>query len=180
MNKSKKTHFFLSNGHDENDIVGLLSLSNYNSREFYVYLFSIISFIECEFAALIESDKIKGFEILEKMSWTEETKEQLKTIQTRYAEDERNGNENDYKEYLYLFQLKCLIIEEQKFKKLNYRNSKDFEVGTGILKDLRNSIAHPIKSLVRNLNDLNNLEIGMNKLYELKERLDKYIDIEIR
>jgi hypothetical protein len=178
MNKSKKTHFFLSNGHDENDIVGLLSLSNYNSREFYVYLFSIISYIEREFAALIESDKTKGFEILEKMSNTEETKEQLKTIQGRYAEDEKNGNENDYKEYLYLFQLKCLIIDEQKFKELDYRNSQDFESGIGKLKDLRNNIAHPVKSIVRNLNDLNNLEIGMNKLYELKERLDKHILID--
>jgi hypothetical protein len=129
---------------------------------------------------LIESDKTKGFEILEKISHTKELKEQLKIIQVRFEQDEKNENENDYKEYLYLHHLICLVKEEQKYKKLDYRNSQEFESGTGILKDLRNNIAHPVKSLVRNLNDLENLDIGMNKLFELKERLDKYhlIDVE--
>lgn len=175
MNKKEKTHFFLSNGHDENDIVGLLSLSNYNCREFYVYLFSLISYIEREFAGLIESDKIKGFQILARMSHSKELKEQLKTVTDRFEQDVRNENENDYKEYLYLHQLKFLIIEEKKYVKLGYKNSNDFDSGTKYLKDLRNNIAHPVKSIVRNLNDLKNLELGMNKLYEFKERLDDYL-----
>lgn len=68
-----------------------------------------------------------------------------------------------------------LVKEEQKYKKVEYRNSQDFESGTRILKDLRNKIAHPVKSLVQNFTDLENLDNGMNKLYELKERLDKYL-----
>lgn len=175
MNKTNKTHFFLSNGHDENDIVGLLSLSNYNCREFYIYLFSLISYIEREFAGLIESDNTKGFQILERMSHSEELKEQLKTVMDRFKQDVKNKNENDYKEYLYLHQLKFLIIEEQKYKKLGYKNSNYFDSGTKWLKDLRNNIAHPVKSIVRNLDDLKNLELGMNKLYEFKEKLDKYL-----
>lgn len=175
MNKTKKTHFFLSNGHDENDIVGLLSLSNYNCREFYVYLFSLISYIEREFAHIIECDKTKGFQILEEMSQTEELKGQLKTIIDRFKQDERNGNENDFKEYLYLQQLIFLIKGEGKYKKLNYKNSNDFESGTSQLKNLRNNIAHPVKSIVRDLNDLNKLNSGINKLYEYKERLDDFL-----
>jgi hypothetical protein len=173
MKNSKKTHFFLSNGHDENDIVGLLSLSNFNSREFYVYLFSILSYIEREFASLIESDKTNGFILLEKRSKTEESKKQLIEIKDRYNKDVISENENDYKEYLYLHHLIWLIIEEEQYKKLYYKSSQDFESGTGILKNLRNSIAHPVKSLVRNLTDLAKLDIGMNKLFEFKERIDK-------
>ena len=174
MNTAKKTHFFLSNGRDKNDIVGLLSLSNFNCREFYVFLFSIISYIEREFAALIESDKTKGFEILEKKSHTNELKSQLKTIRERFSKDEKKENENDYKEYLYLHHLIWLIMAEEKYKKLSYSNIQDFENGTGILRVLRNNIAHPVKSLVIDLTDLNNLDIGMNKLYEYKERIDSY------
>jgi hypothetical protein len=99
----------------------------------------------------------------------------LKDIQDRYDNDVKSKNENDYKEYLYLHHLIWLIIEEEQFKKLDYKNSQYFESGTGILKDLRNNIAHPVKSLVRNLTDLGNLDIGMNKLFEFKERIDKYI-----
>jgi len=175
MNKSKKTYFFLSNGHDENDIVGLLSLSNFNSREFYVYLFSILSFIERGFAAMIESDKTKAFIILENCSHSTESKEQLKAIQERMAQDEKNNNENDFKEYLYIHHLIWLLNEEQKFKLLNYNKSQDFINGTSLLKDLRNEIAHPVKSIVRNIIDLNNLELGMNKIYEFREKLENYL-----
>ena len=171
MNKTKKTYFFLSNGHDENDIVGLLSLSNFNCREFYVYLFSLISYIEREFAGLIDSDKTKGFQILERMSQTEEQKGQLRSIVDRYNE----GIENDYKEYLYLQQLILLIKGESNYEKLKYKNSRDFESGSAQLKNLRNNIAHPVKSIVRNLNDLNKLDSGINKLYEFKVRLDDFI-----
>jgi hypothetical protein len=72
-----------------------------------------------------------------------------------------------------LHHLIWLIIEEEQYKKLYYKSSQDFESGTGILKNLRNSIAHPVKSLVRNLTDLAKLDIGMNKLFEFKERIDK-------
>lgn len=175
MKKVKKTHFFLSNSHDEDDIVGLLSLSNFNCKEFYVYLFSFISYIEREFAALIESDRTKGFAILEKLCQTNGLKSQLRTIKNRYEKDEKNENENDYKEYLYLHHLIWLVKEEQQYEQLNYRNSKEFELGTEILMDLRNNIAHPVKSLVIDFTDLDNLETGIDKLYEFKERLDRYL-----
>lgn len=175
MNKSKKTYFFLSNGHDENDIVGLLSLSNFNSREFYVYLFSILSYIEREFAAMIESDKAEAFIILEKCSHSTELKEQLKIIQERIEQDEKDNNENDYKEYLYIHHLIWLIKEENKFLLLKYNISDDFINGTSSLKELRNEIAHPVRSIVRNMVDLNNLDSGMNKIYEFRERLENYL-----
>jgi hypothetical protein len=174
MNKEKKTHFFLSNNHDKNDIVGLLSISNYNCRKFYVYLFSIISYIEREFAALISSDKITGFSILRKLSLTKDLRNQLKFVRERFVQDLKNDTNNDYKEYLYLHHLIWLVKEEKKYKELNYNNVKEFESRTGKLRELRNNIAHPVKSVVRNLEDLNFLEIGLNKLYEFKERLDIY------
>lgn len=171
MKNTKKTYFFLSNNRGEDDIVGLLSLSNYNSREFYVFLFNLVSFIEQEFAALIESDKTKGFQILEKLSHTEELKNQFQIIKDRFKTDEDSNIANDYKEYLYLHHLIWLVKEEEKYKNLKYKNSHDFEAGSGKLRNLRNIIAHPVKSLVRDLKDLNNLELGMNKLYEYKEKL---------
>jgi len=180
MKKSRKTHFFLSNHHDENDIVGLLSLSNFNCREFLVYLFSIISYIEKEFSALIESDAREGYEILEKKSQTVELKDQLKTIRDRFEQDQINENENNYKEYLYLHHLIWLAEAEKKYESLNYRNSEEFGYDSGKLKDLRNIVAHPVKSLVRNLNDLDKLYIGLNKLYEYKERLEMFAKFECR
>lgn len=175
MKSEQKTHYFLTNGRSENDIVGLLSLSNYNCREFYVFLFSLMSYIEREFAFLIGSDRETGFSILKKMTHTTELADQLKIIEVRLKDDKDKQNENDYKEYLYLHHLIWLVKAERKYEKLGYKNEQDFETGTSGLKDLRNNIAHPVKSLVRNLNDLYNLDAGLNKLYDFKGRLDKYL-----
>ena len=176
MNENKKKFLFLTNGQKENLIVGLLSLSNFNSREFYIYLYSIISYVEREFATLIKSKKNEGFLILDKRNQTIESTEQLKEIQKRICEDEKNNIENDYKEYLYLHHLIWLITDEGEYKRLNYTKSQKFEDGTKTLKDLRNYIAHPVKSLVRNSSDLKELEHGMNKLYELKDRIENYLE----
>lgn len=174
MAENKRAHYFLTNGRSENDIVGLISLSNLNSRDFYLYLFNAISFLEVEFASLIESKKTEAFEILNQASATEDLKLQLKEILARIQEDEKNDNENDYREYLYLSNLITLIKQEQKFKTLKYSSVETFEKNIGILRDIRNSVAHPIKSLVRNFDDLEKINKGVSKIFELRERLKAY------
>lgn len=174
MAENKKTHYFLTNGRNENDIVGLISLSNLNNRDFYMYLFNTISLLEVEFAKLIKSEKTEAFEILNQAATTDELRTQLKEILNRIKEDEKNENENDYKEYLYLSNLITLIKKEQKFKVLNYSSVENFEKHIGILKDIRNGVAHPVKSLVRNFDDLVRINKGVLKIFEIKERLKEY------
>jgi hypothetical protein len=170
MNKDKKTHYFLSNGRNEHDIVGLISLSNLNSRDFYLYLFSTISSLELEFSNLIESSKEVAFEILGKNSTNTNLKKQLSEIEYRINDDENNGNENNYKEYLYFSNLITLVKVEEKYKELNYKNVSQFEKNIGLLKDIRNTVAHPVKSIVNNFEDLEKLNKGIEKIFELRER----------
>ena len=174
MNNNKRKHFFLSNSKNENDVVGLLSLSNFNCREFYVYLFSLISYIEKELANLVESDDQEAFKVLASKANNEDLKKQLNLIVERYKKDKTNDAENNYKEYLYLNHLLWLISSENKFKLLGYKNESDFIKQTGKIKNIRNNVAHPVKSLVNNLNDLENLQIGLSKIYDLKNRLENY------
>jgi predicted metal-dependent hydrolase len=101
-------------------------------------------------------------------------KEQLRIIENRWNEDKKQDNENDYKEYLYLHHLIWLMKAEKHFISLGYSNAHEFERNTGRLKDIRNSIAHPVKSLIRSLDDLSILNKGLDKLYEFKGRLERY------
>ncbi|WP_024482429.1 hypothetical protein [Cellulophaga baltica] len=172
MNNEKRKHYFLSNGKDKDDVVGLLSLSNFNSREFYVYLFSLIAYIEKGLAGLIDSDGDEAFGILEKKANNDDLKNQLITIIDRYTKDKLNDAENNYKEYLYLHHLLWLISSESKFELLKYSSEYDFIKHTGKIKNIRNNVAHPIKSLVRNLNDLQDLHLGLSKIYDLKDRVE--------
>lgn len=174
MNNEKRRHYFLSNGKDKDDVVGLLSLSNFNSREFYVYLFSLISYIERELAKLIDNDANEAFILLEKKANNEDLKNQIKIIIKRYNKDKENDADNNYKEYLYLHHMLWLISSESKYKLLDYSNEDDFIKNTGKIKDIRNNVAHPIKSLVRDLDDLENLHIGLSKIYEIKNKIENY------
>jgi len=173
MKAENRTHYFLSNGKNENDIVGLLSLSNFNCREFYVFIFTLLSYVEREFAILIESNEKNAFEILAKESKTKDLQNQLLGIKERINSDKEKNNENNYKEYLYLHHLIWLVVEEKGYQKLGYKDAEVFRKGTSGLKHLRNNIAHPVRSLVRSTEDLEKLHIGLSKLYEFKGCLDK-------
>lgn len=173
MNKEKRSHYFLKNVRDE--IVGLTSLSNINCREFNVYLFSLISYVEKEFANLIQSDMNDGVAILSKLAQSNYEENQLKSILKRYERDRLFNIENDYKEYLYIHHLIDLVKNEGGYKSIGYTSSVEFEEGTNFLRDIRNHIAHPVKALVRNISDLPRLEESLFKLYELKQRLDSHL-----
>lgn len=174
MNEKKRSHYFLSNGRNENDIVGLISLSNFNSRDFYLYLFNTIAFLEIEFANLIESKKDEAFFILKKLANTVELSKQLEEIESRIAEDEKYGTENDYKEYLYFSNLVTLLKYEESYRMIGYSRLELFEKNIGILKDIRNAVAHPVKSLVNNFQDLEKINKGVSKIFELREQIKKY------
>lgn len=176
MKSEQKTHYFLSNGRNENDIVGLLSLSNFNCREFYVFIFSLISYIEREFARFIKSEEEEGLEILKRYSHSHELQEQLLAINKRINDDRNSNIENDYKEYLYLHHIIWLLDFEKKYVDLGYKNSEAFIAGTRELKEIRNTIAHPVKSLVRSLSDLDKLDNGLNKLYQYMQCLDNHFN----
>ncbi len=147
-------------------------MSNLNSRDFYVFLFNLISYVEREFAYLIESNQEIAFKSLRDiMAKDVNLISQLDTIEKRFKNDKEKGNENDYKEYLYIHHLIRLLEIEGKYKNLGYTKTEDFILGTGKLKELRNTIAHPVKSLVICISDLDKLDKGLNKLYEFKERV---------
>jgi hypothetical protein len=176
LRKEKRQFYFLSNGRHENDLVGLLSLSDFNCKEFYVFLFSLIAYIEREFAKLIEIEEKVAFEILSKKSDSKELKEQLNNISQRIEDDKKKNIDHDFKEYLYIHHLIWLISSEQKYKALKYKSESDFVKNTGKFKEIRNNVAHPVRSLIRTTDDLENIDKGLNKLYELKERLDEYLN----
>lgn len=174
MQQHRRNFYFLTNQRGSEDIIGLITLSNLNCREFQVYLFSLISYVERGFAGLIESNSDAAMQVLESASHTEELKNQLREVQRRMALDLRNNIANDYREYLYLHHLIWIARAEKKHELLGYKGPRDFESGTASLKDLRNMIAHPVRSIVRGASDLATLDTALYKLHEFKSRLERH------
>ncbi len=180
MASDQRSFYFLTNGRNVNDMVGLFTLSDFNCREFYVFVFNLISYVEREFGQIITLSKEVAINELEKLAQNNvPLTEQLKLIKDRISEDEAKNIENDYKEYLYLHHLISLVKIENKYKDLGYKHGDDFENGTSYLRAIRNNIAHPVKSLVKDLAGLSDLEKGINKLYEFKLKLDDFTKLKM-
>lgn len=173
MTLNKRSHYFLSNYQNE-EIIGLISLSNLNCREFNLYLFSMLAFIEKELSNLISTNEGDALEFLKFKFNDENGTNQLKSIQVRISEDRDRNIDNDFKEYLYIHHLVQLVVKENQFERIGYSTAQDFVANTKPLKEIRNTVAHPVKSLVRNFEDLAILQKGLSKLYELKFNLEKY------
>ena len=174
MNLNQRSHYFLAN-YENKEIIGLISLSNLNCREFSLYLFSMLALVEKELSNLITTDEALAIEYLENKFMDEGGRKQLESIKNRLSDDRAKEIENDYKEYLYIHHLVQLVNMEKRFKELGYNNEQDFIKNTKPLKDIRNAVAHPVKSLVRNFDDLANLQKGLNKLYEFRYGIEKYL-----
>ena len=174
MSEEERDFYFLTHGRSGDNIIGLISLCNFNCREFYIYLFSLLSFVERELATMITYSYEEAFKILAKRANNGELKNQLKSVEERFYEDQQVNRDNDFKEYLYLTQLLWLLCEQKGYKNLNYNNEASFVGNTSMLKEIRNNVAHPVRSLVRNHKDLKNLRKGLDKLYELKSKIENY------
>jgi hypothetical protein len=175
MIKNDKTHYFLVSYKDEKSILGLVSLSNFNCKEFYIYMYGLISYVEMELARLLQNFSEKeAFKILDKYALNnDELTLQLSNVNDRLDKDRYNNNETSYLDYLYLNQLLFIVSQSDYLNNMEYRKADDLLVGTGILRDVRNIIAHPVKSLVSNMEDLANLYVALNKIYEIKAKLEK-------
>lgn len=133
--------YFLSNEHH---ITGLISVVNLNSRHARIFLFGLLSELEVRMSQLVQSEIHRG-----NLAETTVLEIANDDVRTRYAEDKKNQVERDVVEYLYLTTL-CKIIRKQELHPvLGYESKKHFADAFGRLVDLRNDVAHPPKSLVR-------------------------------
>ncbi|MCH8568334.1 MAG: hypothetical protein LAT67_08730 [Balneolales bacterium] len=174
MTEEGRDFYFLTHGRSGDNIIGLISLCNFNCREFYIYLFGLISFVERELATMITCDFDEAFQILKNRAQNDDLQKQVTLVQKRFYHDREMNSDNDFREYLYLGQLISLLCEKEEYLKLGYTEEKSFIKNTGKVREIRNRVAHPVKSLIKNHEDLKNLKKGLDKLYELKNNIENY------
>src|SRR5205085_9952217 len=81
------------------------------------------------------------------MTFGTDTKEKHEDVKARYEEDKAKGVEVAFVEYMYLSDLINITTEKKLYSILGF-SRKEFEKCFGSLNDLRNSVAHPARSIV--------------------------------
>jgi hypothetical protein len=139
---SRHFYFLISN----RKIIGLISIANLNCRSVKVYLFSLLAELETQMGYFI-LQKVSESDLLQ-MTFGSNTKPKYEDVKKRYEEDKSNGLEVPFVEYLYLSDLINIIAIRKLFSYLRFPSRKKFEDSFNSLISLRNTVAHPSRSLI--------------------------------
>jgi len=143
--------FFLN---DENRIVGLVSVANLNCRQVRVYLFNLLSELEIRLGQFLLAH-LSEAELLE-MTFLGDNADKYESVKKRYKTDRDNGVESPFVDYLYLSDLINIVLKRELHSKLGYEK-KEFQSNLGSLNDLRDTVAHPNRSLITSVNTVEQL-----------------------
>lgn len=152
--------YFLSH---ESRIVGLVSIVNLNCRQVKVYLFSLLSELETRLGRFI-SEHTSETELLE-MAFEGDDKNKYEEIKNRYKKDRSSGVDVAFVEYLYLSDVVNITLKTGLYSELGYGKNK-FKANFGSLVDLRNTVAHPNRSVTT----------STDSVVQLWQRIDRIED----
>ncbi len=150
---NSEKYFLLYKG---SSIVGLISVVNFSYREIYKRMYDLLAELEITLSNWL-FDQINdedAFEVLLSKSESANSK----SVLGQYLIDRRTGNDGPFKEYLYLSSLHSIIKSKGLFKKLGFSNSGWNEIGDPLFVT-RNSVAHPIRSIIREKKDFKRISV---------------------
>ncbi|WP_299818095.1 hypothetical protein ACSX1A_16465 [Pontibacter sp. MBLB2868] len=158
-----KSHFFLTlNG----KVSGLVSLSNLNTRSAQVYIFSLVCELERTLSEFIQ-DNIEEGVLLENLKEKAKYDNKIRSLVKNYNKLLSEDYENSITESLYFRQFFEIIKEFNLHLILGYTSNEEWEELYSMNK-LRNSVAHPSKSLI---NKDQNIEFIQSKLEQIDDLL---------
>jgi hypothetical protein len=157
--------FFLS---DASDVVGLISVVNLNRRPVKVWLFNLLSEIELGLGDLL-SQYCEDREIYD-LTLAGGTEPKYGRIKKRYEADRKHGLELPVVEYLYFSDIVRVALRKGLYTRLNY-TKQEFERSLGSLADLRDAVAHPARSLIREPDAVSRLWRRIQRIEDGLERL---------
>lgn len=164
--KTNRKFFFLDN---QDEIIGLLVLGNLNCKHVYLYLYNLIIQLEHAMGKYIYKNKIKDLDLIELFGKRTESGNAKNALE-RFKEDDRNGLDYDFIEYLYLTDLYYIFKRYGFIEKLDMKQA-DFKSIISKVNDLRTIVAHPNKSLIRNENSIHDLFAAITGIDFLLERI---------
>jgi len=160
--EKNRNFFFLDNN---KEILGLITIGNLNSKHVYLYLYNLILQLENHMGSALYSAGFNDREltsVFQKLNNSRRVSEVL----NRFERDQARGADFRFVEYLYLSDYKNIYEDIEIKEKLKISCSEFPNVLVNINK-IRNVVAHPNKSLIRNENSIKELSRAIDALEEL-------------
>jgi len=135
-----KRHFYFLSG--PKPVVGLISIVNLNCRQVKVFLFNLIAELEIILAALLTRTLSDAILLAMAEGRTGAFAESLKN----YEEAKREGVDAPFVEYLTLPTLINVGTSQRLYEVFGFSRTRFEKLGR--LRNLRNAVAHPVRSLI--------------------------------
>jgi len=168
FHSESRIFYFLT---QQNIIKGLITIGNLNCKQVQIFIFSKICDLERLLGEFINS-KLNSTEIRKwikgKMN-PDIPDDKYYNILSAYDNLVNLGLENKITEYFFFVDFFNLIREKELCKDLGYSKTKWDNFNS--INQIRNRIAHPIKSLLDSKNDVNKLSERLSKIDELLFKL---------
>jgi hypothetical protein len=151
-------------------IVGLISVVNFSFREIYKRLYNLLAELEISLSNWlfnIMSDE-DALNVLLSKSGSANSK----SVVGQYLIDQRIGNDGPFKEYLYLSSLHSIIKEKGLFQTLGYTKKGWNDIADPLF-ETRNSIAHPIRSIIKERCDFKRVNVCLAAATKLLSAINK-------
>lgn len=152
--------------HDDTTIIGLISVVNINRRQVKVWLFNLLSEVEMLLGSLL-SKHFDDAEI-EAITLKSSTDKKHEEIKKQLKSDRNKGLDLPIVEYLYFSDLVNVTISKELYKQLSFTQTQ-FKRTLGSLIELRNTVTHPARSLVREAH-------SAHKLYKRVQRMEDVLN----
>jgi hypothetical protein len=156
-------HFYFLSG--PKPVVGLISVVNLNCRLVKVFLFDLLAELELNLAALIT----RNLSDVDLLAMAESRRGDFAESLKYYEETKREGVDAAFVEYLTLSTLINVCITQGLHKVLGYSRTHFEKLGR--LRNLRNAVAHPARSLVTNPSSCVKLWEKLQLIEEILARL---------
>lgn len=158
-------YFFLDN---LTDIVGLITISDLNCNQVYLYLYSLTSQFERIIASLIYKNGITDSMIQPILEGRESSENAKKAIEN-FEKAKLKGFDSNLLEELFLSDLSCVFKKFELDKKCGIERKYWDKTISGLIYKVRNPVAHPCKRLIKNeksVKDLHQIISSMNVILE--------------
>lgn len=156
----KRLFYFLS---AENKIVGLISVTNLNSRQVQIFIFSLLCELETRLAKFLLAKISEGE--LRLLLEAKCSRKRYGEIINRFERDKSQGMDAVFVEYVYLSDL-LQVMNDGYWKELKISEEAWNELQS--IKEWRNRVAHPIQSLIRD-------PMAVERLWKTLDRIEEVL-----
>lgn len=164
--QKKHNFFFLDN---LTEVIGLITISSLNCQYVYTYIYNQIVQLEHALAAYIYQNRISEDEVIIIFSKRLDSENSLEAI-SRFEMDKSKGTDRPFLEYLYLVDLFYIFKKFHLVEKIGISDNK-YKKAIKKINKIRNTVAHPTKSLIQNEKSISELNEGLISIDELMDKL---------